>query len=175
LAQKVREARAKLLIVGGHFNESVDMRRALKQIGWYPAAFFATVGPAMQKYQRTMGPDTEFTFATSIWEPQVPFPRSKEFAALFRSTYHQEPSYHAATAYAAGQILEAAIELARSPKSGIIRQAMFDLDYTSIIGRYAVDRTGLQIKCFPLVIQWQKGKKKIVWPEEVSTAIPLFK
>lgn len=175
LAQKVREARAELLIVGGHFNESVDMRRALKQIDWYPKAFFATVGPAMQKYQKTMGTDTELAFATSIWEPQVPFPHSKEFAALFRSTYHQEPSYHAATAYAAGQILEAAIELAGSLKLDIIRQAMFDLDYTSIIGRYAVDRTGLQIKCFPLIIQWQKGKKKIVWPEEIRTATPIFK
>jgi branched-chain amino acid transport system substrate-binding protein len=175
LAQKARDARANLLIVGGHFNESVDMRRALKRIGWYPKAFFATVGPAMQKYQMTMGTNTEFTFATSIWEPQVPFPRSKEFAALFRSTYHREPSYHAATAYAAGQILEAAIELAGSLKLDMIRQAMFDLDYTSIIGRYAVDRTGMQIKCFPLIIQWQNGKKKIVWPEEVRTAIPIFK
>jgi branched-chain amino acid transport system substrate-binding protein len=175
LAQKARDARAELLIVGGHFNESVDMRRALKRIGWYPKAFFATVGPAMDEYRRIMGTDAEFTFGTSIWEPRVPFPRSKEFAALFKSTYHRDPSYHAATAYAAGQILEAAIELAGSLKLDMIRQAMLDLDYTSIIGRYAVDRTGMQIKCFPLIIQWQNGKKMIVWPDDVRTALPIFK
>jgi branched-chain amino acid transport system substrate-binding protein len=52
---------------------------------------------------------------------------------------------------------------------------MLDLDYTSIIGRYAVDRTGMQIKCFPLIIQWQNGKKMIVWPDDVRTALPIFK
>ena len=175
LAQKAFDAKTELLIVGGHFNESVDMRKALKQIGWYPKVFFATVGPAIPKWKQILEADAEFGFGTSIWEPQVSFPLSKEFAALFDSTYHEKPSYHAATAYAAGQILEAAIKLAGSLKLDMIRQAMYDLDYTSIIGRYAVDKTGMQIKCFPLIIQWQNGKKEIVWPDDVRTAIPIFK
>jgi len=178
LVKKARDAGAELLLVAGHFNESVDMRRALKRIGWYPKAFFATVGPAMQKYQKTLGTDAELTFATSIWEPheKLKFPRTKEFCAAFRDTYNQEPSYHAATAYAAGQILEAAIiDLAGSLKRGSIRQALYNLDDYSIIGRYGVDRTGMQVKRFPLTIQWQDGKKEIVWPEEVSSSVPHFK
>ena len=39
MAQKIKDVNAELLIVGGHFDESIDMRRALKQIDWYPKAF----------------------------------------------------------------------------------------------------------------------------------------
>jgi len=177
LAQKARDIDTELLLVGGHFIESIEMRRALKQINWYPKAFFATVGPALQKYQDTLGPDAENTFATSIWEPHesLNFPRTKEFTTAFKESYHQEPSYHAATAYAAGQILEAAVELTGSLVKDRIRQALYDLDTYSIIGRYAVDMTGMQVKRFPLTIQWQKGKKEIVWPEKILSKEPIFK
>ena len=38
------------------------------------------------------------------------------------------------------------------------------MDAISIIGRYGVDKRGMQIKHFNLIIQWQNGKKKVVWP-----------
>jgi len=175
LARKAQEARADLLILGGHFDEAVGMRRALSRIGWDPRAFFATVGPAMARYGEVMGAEADLTFAASVWEPTSKLPGSREFADAFRSAYSEEPSYQAAMAYATGQILEAAIELAGSLERGPIRQAMFDLDTYSIIGRYAVDRTGLQMKNFPLTIQWQKGKKEIVWREEEQSTKPIIR
>jgi branched-chain amino acid transport system substrate-binding protein len=54
LAQKAMDAKVELLMVGGHFNESVNMRRALKNIDWYPKAYYATVGPALEKYQEIL-------------------------------------------------------------------------------------------------------------------------
>ena len=100
----------------------------------------------------------------------------REFIFAFKDRYGQEPTYHAATAYAAGQILEEAIELTGSLEREKIRQALYDLDTSSIIGRYAVDKYGMQIKRFPLTIQWQNGKKEIVWPIEFRNAeiLPVF-
>lgn len=177
LARKARDGGASLVVVAGHFNESVDMREALKRIGWYPKAFFATVGPVLPKYYETLGADANLTFASSLWEPHeaINFPRSKEFTAAFRERYDLSPSYHAANAYAAGQILEAAVKLSGSLKRDKLRQAFYDLDTYIVVGRYVVDRTGVQVKRFSLVIQWQNGKKEIVWPEEVRSAPPLFK
>ncbi len=174
LAREVKQAGAELVIMGDHFNESVDMRKAFKTIGWYPKGYFATVGPAIGKYQETLGQEAECTFATSIWEPSVKFSTTQEFATAFVEAHQEMPSYHAATAYAAGQILEEASKLAGSLEHDELRQALFNLDTFSIIGRYAVDRTGMQIKRFPLLIQWQNGKKEIVWPEDRQTANPRF-
>ena len=168
LAQKAKLSDASLVIVAGHFNESVNMRKALKKVGWYPKAYFATVGPVLQKYDDILGADADLTFASSLWEPTLNFPQSKEFTATFRARYGMTPTYHAATAFAAGQILAKAIKKANSLKRSNIRKALQDLDTYTIIGRYRVNSTGMQIKLFPLTIQWQDRTKRIVWPEEIA-------
>lgn len=175
LAEKIREAEPSLLVIAGHFNESIDMRRALKKAGWYPKAYFATVGPVLPKYEDTLGVDANLTFASSLWEPEVNFPKSKEFTAKFHARYAVTPTYHAATAYAAGQILTAAIKKARSLKRNELQKALGDLETYTVIGRYRVDRTGMQVKHFPLTIQWQNRAKRIVWPEEIAETEAIFK
>ncbi|MDT8396026.1 MAG: hypothetical protein RRA32_06230 [bacterium] len=37
-----------------------------------------------------------------------------------------------------------------------------------------MDRTGMQIRQFPVIIQWQKGRKEIIWPEELHPSDPVF-
>jgi branched-chain amino acid transport system substrate-binding protein len=179
LAEKVariRHAGAQLVVVAGHFEEAVDVRRALAEARWRPQAYFATVGPALPGWLEAMGQDGDGAFATSIWEPHetVTYPRSQAFARAYRVRYGAEPSYHAATAYAAGQILEAAAQRAGSLDRERLRAVLFGLDTYSVIGRYAVDRTGMQVKRLPLIVQWQAGKKEIVWPEAVRSAVPQF-
>ena len=73
------------------------------------------------------------------------------------------------------QVLEAAVNSARSLKRNKVRQALSELEIYTILGRYKVDRTGMNSKHFPLTVQLQKGKKEIVWPLEAQTAEPTFK
>ncbi len=177
LALKAKDASADLLVVTGHYNESIDMRRALSQIGWYPRAYFATVGPTLRAYHDTLGQDAEFTFAPSHWEPDesLKFPGSQQLIRDFRS-YGVLPSYHAAAAFAAGQVLEAAIKKAGGLDRDTIRQALYDLDVHTVMGRYRVDKYGVQIKHRPFIIQWLGGKKVIVYPEEHrGNARPVFR
>ena len=49
------------------------------------------------------------------------------------------------------------------------------MDAMSVIGRYGVDKNGMQIKHFPINVQWQKGNKVIVWPEDSAEAKPIIK
>ena len=178
LASVAKEAKADLLIVAGHFNESVDMRRALKSIQWHPRAYFATIGPTLQKYGDMLGSDANHTFAPSLWEPnkKLEFPGSRRLIEDFERAYGSSPSYHAANAYAAGQILEAAIKNAGGLSRDKVRQALYDLDHHTAIGRFRVDRFGVPIKHRPLIIQWRGGEKVIVHPEEHrGDARPKFK
>jgi branched-chain amino acid transport system substrate-binding protein len=73
-----------------------------------------------------------------------------------------------------GQLLVAAVQLTKSLERGPLRDALSLLDTYCVIGRYKVDRTGRQVKRLPLIVQWQGGQKEIVWPEEVSSAEPIF-
>jgi branched-chain amino acid transport system substrate-binding protein len=99
---------ADALMIAGHFDDAVNGRRTIKKLNWTPKAYYATVGPAIQKYYDVLKEDAELSYSSSQWEPNLPFPGSRVFAEEFLKTYGIEPSYHAASAYAAGQILEAA-------------------------------------------------------------------
>lgn len=171
-----RAAQADLLIVAGYFDEALGARNALTAVNWVPPAFFATIGPSLPGWKETLGSAANLVFSTSIWEPNASteYSRSREFADAFRVRFGIEPSCQAAAAYAACQILAAAIEEAHSTERGDVRKALFELDTYTVLGRFAVNRKGMQVKRLDMVIQWQNGRKQIVWPDELRTTNPIF-
>ena len=84
------------------------------------------------------------------------------------------PSYHAASAYSACQILEKAIIQAQAIDHEKIRDYISSFDTITIMGRFKVDHTGRQVGHNPILIQWQNGKKEIVYPSKMSTSQPQF-
>jgi branched-chain amino acid transport system substrate-binding protein len=167
---------AHALIVAGEFQDAINAKKALKRIGWKPKAFYATNGPAIEKFAEVLTQkEAEDTFTTSQWEAVFPYPGAKEFATSFYDTYEVAPSYHAASAYAAGQILEAALNKTKSFDREKIRNALYGLDTITIIGRYGVDSHGKQNRHFASTVQWQNGKKEVVSPSPKTTAKPVWR
>jgi branched-chain amino acid transport system substrate-binding protein len=178
LEQTLRKAQAsgaEVLMICGHFNESVSARLALKHIGWSPRAYYATVGPALVKYGDVLKADAEHTFSSAQWEPTAPFPGAREFAQSFQQIHNVLPSYQAAGGYATGQILEAAVRKTGSVDREKFRDALSSLDTTTIMGRYGVDHTGKQIRHSTFTVQWQNGKKEVIAPPEFMTAKAVWK
>jgi branched-chain amino acid transport system substrate-binding protein len=176
LVNQAKRANVDLLVVAGYLREAVSARRALIKLDWSPPAFFATIGPTLPDWKDIFETSADHTFAPSVWEPNdsYTYPRSEEFASAFRSRFGMDASYQAAAAYAAGQILEAAILTAKSVDHDGVRAALVDLDTYTVLGRFAVDRTGMQVKRLDMIIQWQNGRKEIVWPEEIRTSSAIF-
>lgn len=170
---EARSSKAKVLIICGHLDESVEIKRSLRSIGWRPI-YFATVGPATDRFYDILGVDAELTFSATQWEPSVFLMHSRDFYESFLRTYGIKPNYHAATAYAAGQLLEQAIQKAAIFDRERLRKVLSHMEAITIIGRYKVDRSGIQTRHQNFIIQWQKGKREVLWPESVRTARPLF-
>ena len=175
LAKKARGLNAELVMICGYFDEAVAMRQAMKKIGWYPKAFYASIGPALPAYYDKLGQDANLAFSSSQWEPHGKLPGSKFFHDKFVNLYGKSPSYQAADAYAGGEIMTAAITKAGRMDRHKIRDVLSTMKTTSIIGRYGVDKNGKQIKHMPLIIQLQKGNREIVWPSDLITAKPIIK
>lgn len=174
LARGARDSGARVLIVCGHLDEAVRMRLALKGLHWRPAAFYAAVGPTLPAFYDKLKDDANLVFSTTLWDPEVRFPGEQRFFNEYVAAFHETPDYHAALAYAAGQVLSAAIRAAGCVDREKVTEALFKLDTMTIIGRYGIDGTGKQIRQETFVIQWQNGKSEIVWPETVRTARPIF-
>ena len=176
-ARRAREAGARVVFLASYLDEAVRMRQAFTAIGWMPRAYYVPVGPGTTEYRAVLGKDADGVFSTSQWEA---YTREKgggkdAFSAAYVRAYGKEPSYFAATAYASGQIYEAAVRNAGSLDRAEIRNVLSTMDATSVVGRFGVDRTGVQTKNFNLVIQLQQGRKEVVWPAEHSTSAPRFR
>jgi branched-chain amino acid transport system substrate-binding protein len=174
--RRAREAGVELVVVAGYMDEALSVRRAVARQGWSPRAFFATIGPALPEWPGKAGSLADLTFASSIWEPNDSFayPRSRAFLADFRARFGIDPSYQAAAAFAAGEVLAAAIVQAGRTDPAPLRESLSNIDLYTVLGRFAVDRTGIQIKRLDMVVQWQGGRKEIVWPAEIRSAKPQF-
>lgn len=173
----LREAKAsgaKVLILCGHLEESIQAKRSLKAIEWRPI-YFATVGPATDSFYEILGPDAELTFSSSQWEHTTSFTHCTDFYESFLKTYGIKPNYHAATAYSAGQLIEQAVQKAKTTDREKIRKMLSLMESMTIIGRYKVDKSGLQTRHQNLITQWQGVKREIVWPEPVRTATPVLR
>lgn len=177
IALKAKKLDADILLICGHFNESVNVRLSLKKVKWSPKAYYASVGPATQEFYNKLGKDSEYTFTSTQWEAnnKLNLPGSKKFYQKYLNTYNETPTYHSATAYAAGEILETVIKKTESLDREKIREMLSVIRTLSIIGRYGVDPNGMQIKHLPLVIQWQNGKKEVIWPKDLRTSKAVIK
>lgn len=176
LAKRARDAGAQVVMLASYLEDAVALRRAFTAITWTPRAYYVPVGPGTGEYRKALGKEADYVFSTSQWEFHGKQSRNQPdaFVKAFETAYGQRPSYFAATAYAAGQLLEDAVRQIGSLNRFRISAALATLDATTVIGRYGVDRTGTQVKQFYLIVQVQAGKFEVVWPPESRTADPVF-
>lgn len=170
--QRARDLDVQALLVWCYLDGAVMVRKALDRVDWYPQVYFSHIGPALEKYHEILGPLADLTVGTSVWEPGRAelYPGGREFVERFEAKYGTKPSYHAAMGFAAGEVLARALLQAGDIDREVVRNKLANLDMITIVGRYGVDSQGMQVRHSPLVIQWQDGKKKVLWPRPLGNA-----
>jgi len=175
LVKAVKESNAEAIILCVHFENAVAFIKAAEQLGLKPKALYASVGAATPEFYKALGDKANGVFSTALWVSRVKFPGNERFYKDYLKTYGYEPPYHAALAYAAGQVLEGAVRAANSLDPERLRETLFKLDEMTIIGRYGIDSTGKQVHQHSFITQWQRGKMEIMWPEKVATSRPIIR
>jgi branched-chain amino acid transport system substrate-binding protein len=186
IINKVISAKADALMGGGHYPDGSTLARQLHDqkagLKWVTLL----VAPDTPKFAE-LGDAAVGVSVPSQWMPQVTFkpdfgPSAKEFAARFNDRYKIAPGYHAAGGYAAGLILQHAIEESGSIDQAKVAAALNKIDVTTLFGRtkFSTDpkEHGLQIAHAMVLGQWQKKGsqlvKEVIWPHEAKTADILY-
>ena len=164
------------LLLAAYPADGYELLDLMARSNYRPKVVGLTIAPVLPDFHEKAGDMAEGVFGPSQWEPdeRIPFPGTKKFIEDFKSFADKYPSYHAGSAYASCQILEKAIIHTQSLDQHRIRDFISSLDTVTVIGRFKVDHSGKQIGHNPITIQWQKGKKQIVYPTKMQTAPPLF-
>lgn len=164
------------MILSAYPPDCYEFLDLLDQNGFRPPVLCMTIAPVMPDFGKRAGRMAENVFGPSQWEPdeRIPFPGTEKFINAFVNRYHEKPAYHAGSAFAACRLLEEAVRETGSPDNDRIRDYIVSADTVTVIGRFKVDHKGKQIGHNPLTIQWQNGRKEIVWPAKLRTADPVF-
>jgi branched-chain amino acid transport system substrate-binding protein len=185
---KVRAANPDVLGAATRFEDAVAIVRQMKALDVNPRMVGLTVGVDTIKFYEALGREAEFVYGATPWVPElvelragglIPIARQYPGAREFVESYKREfpgadSSYHAAAGYGGCEILVEAIRRAGSLDGDKLREAILRIDRNTVFGRFKVDPTGVQIGHKMLTIQWQDGKKVIVWPEELAPDKPRF-
>ncbi len=176
LVTQLKSRKTDALIFTSYPKEGYDFIHAAKNLDYKPSVLLMTITSIHPDFHKRAGQFSEGVFGASQWEPieSIPFPGTREFVTDFRRRTGHLPSYHASAAFTACQILEQAVRGTRSLDHRKLRDYIVRLDKITIIGRFKVDETGRQIGHNPMIIQWQKGRKEIVYPTKMKTAEPQF-
>jgi len=185
---RARAASADALGAATFFEDAVAITRQMKQLNLSPKMFGATVGVGQLEFYRQLGRSAEFVYGPSQWEPEflmiragglIPIARQYPGAREFVEAHHREYpgtdlSYQTAAGYAGCQVLTEAVKRAGSVDKDRVRDTILKLDFNTVFGAFKVDADGLQIAHRMVTIQWQDGKRVIVWPEELAPGKPRF-
>lgn len=159
-----------LAMAASNLNDFVKVQQTLQAQG-VELKMFGTSG-AVQEFADELGEQAEGVFGLSAWEPSAPNPGAAEFTQAYQQQFGQAPAFHSAGAYGSCQLLVQAVEQVGDLQQEAIRDALLDMQTTTVFGDFKVDERGYQIAHQGLFIQWQDGEKVVVWPSEVATHEP---
>ena len=169
LLTKVKAANADVLGAATYFDDAVAITRQMKELNVNPKMYGVTVGGDLPKFYELLGKNAEFIYGATQWEPELPYPGSKEFTAAYNKEFPGTSlSYHSAGGYAGCQVLVDAIKRAGSLDGVKVRDAIMKTDAANVYGGFKVDQDGFQISHKMVMFQWQDGKKVIVWPDDLA-------
>jgi branched-chain amino acid transport system substrate-binding protein len=171
IASAIAAAKPDLIAQGAVFEDGVGLIRSLQQLNYSPKMLFQTSAPSNAgQYSDGIGEkNTEGVFYTVSWNEKAKTPGNDKFVAEYAKRYDGGiPAEDAADAYAAAQVLQAAVEKNKSLDQDKLAEWLHKNEVDSILGPLAWDETGAPTKQF-LLGQWQSGTPEIVAPEAAAT------
>jgi len=185
LLSALKATKPDFIIGGGHFEDGQLFNRQMADLDINTNALSLIAAATLPAFYKALTNMAEGVMGPSHWEYGVKYsadeakkvgldwigPNQDEFVALFKKALGKDviPDYHAAEAGAQVLAYVLAVEKANSVAQDKVRAALGDLTFMSFYGGWDVDDTGLQVGHSMVDVQWQMGKRIIVWPEEAQT------
>ncbi|HYE92597.1 MAG TPA: amino acid ABC transporter substrate-binding protein, partial [Terriglobales bacterium] len=170
LLTKIKATNADIVAAATYFDDAVAIVRQAKELGVNPKMFGVTVGGDIPKFYELLKNSAEYIYSASQWESTLPYPGVKEFNAAFIKDFNHEPSYHAAAGYAGCVIYAEAVKRAGTLDAEKVRETLLGMKHRTMFGDYQVDKDGFQTAHKMVLLQWQDGKRAVVWPDDLAHA-----
>jgi len=181
IAKQVIHSNPDIVVMGTvGVGDCVSFIKAFKQQHFNPKALVATAGPDEgAEFTKAIGVDsTEGVFVpNSGWYPGVNTYQNDQFTKDYLAKYGgsaQDINSGTVQGYAAGQVLEQAVNQAKSLDNKVLIKTLHDGSFNSVFGAVKFNEKGENVVGAPYLFQWQNGKLLPVYPASQSQASPAY-
>ena len=169
LAAAAASRRPDVLVVVGRIANDLALAKLL---AGYPQVFraVAVVASPIDQFRRALGAQADGFLGPSQWEQDADYgvdfgPTGEEALASMGRQSSLAADYPMVQAYAAGLVAQRCIEEAGTLDEPHVRRTASRLDFSTFYGRFKIDAdSGRQVGRDVVLVQWQRGRKVIVWP-----------
>src|SRR5690606_30694957 len=171
IVNSLRAADPDLVVHGAVFEDGVGLVRAMLRAGYTPGWRYQTSAPSHgDQYADAIGVEnTEGIIYAVSHAPQANTPGNAEFVAAYEKRFGRLPPEDAADAFAAGQVLQAAVEAVGNVED---QAAMADWlranSVQTILGEPQWNDDASPVGEF-LIGQWQNGRVEFILPKATAT------
>ncbi len=169
LLVKIRAVNPDVIAAATYFDDAVAITRQMKELNVNPKMFGVTVGGDLPEFYSLLKQNAEYVYGSTLWDEVLPYPGQKEFLAAYKKKFNREPSYHVAASYAGCLIYAEAVKRAGTLDSDKVREQLLKIEMKTAFGDYKVDQDGFQLAHKMVMLQWQDGKRVIVWPDDLAS------
>lgn len=158
---------ADVLLVVGNFADELAVAPIVLTRTWRAAAF---VGAGVDEVLAPLGSLREGLLGPTQWMPGVVLkpdegPDASWFVTKYRSVAGVDPPYPAVQAFAAGILYARCLRDSGTSEDAVQLATAHQLTCTTLYGNFRIDPlSGLQIGHQVLIVQWQRGVRRVVWP-----------
>lgn len=157
-------------LVFGELRDTAQMLKNLRTLDYAPRLFYAR-SASDPRLIELVGQDAEHALGTREYDPKFPTAGNERFAAAFAARWSSPPAFAAAQGFAAGTVLSEAVRRAGSLDQAKLRAVLSKMEMDTVLGGYRVDpQTGEQRAARPPVVQIQRGRPEVVWPEWLQSS-----
>jgi branched-chain amino acid transport system substrate-binding protein len=174
LLVKIKALNPDVIAGGTYFDDAVAITRQMKELNVSPKMFGLTVGGDLPEFYDLLKQNAEYVYGATQWDESLPYPGQKEFLATYKKKFKREPAYHTAAGYAGCLIYVEAVKRAGTLDADKVRDELLKLRTRTAFGDYAVEPDGFQIAHKMVMLQWQDGKRVIVWPDDLANGKARF-
>ena len=164
-----------VVVHGATFEDGVGLTRAMLKSGWTPKMFYETSTPSFSgQYTKAVGEkNVQGVMYAVSYSPEADTPGNAEFVAQYTKMFGSKiPPEDAADAYAAAQVMQAAVEAVGSiDDQAKLADWLRKNSVDTILGPLGWDETGAPTGEF-LIGQWLDGTAEVVLPPDAATADP---
>jgi branched-chain amino acid transport system substrate-binding protein len=179
VVQAVCRVEPDVLVVAGRFQNDLALATLLANAA-PNIGTVAVVAAGVDAFRERLGDKAENFIGPSQWEPSGSHPHdygppAGEVVGYLTRDGQGALDYPMVQAFAAGLVAQRCLEQAGTLEDKALREAAAGLEFSTFYGNFKIDpESGRQTGRDVALVQWQQGRKVIVWPPEQADGPLLY-